>query len=145
MKFILQFTQFAFTFLKNINRNLHRVVKMYDKKIKAICERNGIEEEIEIPVLSILSVNEIWEFRQEKNPDGTLQNKRQVYLGTHIASRNGFGWMVKERAKAIEDRIDFAAKRNKHYNGQCNCWGSREAPIHCAGSMYLEKRKRKAS
>lgn len=116
---------------------------MYDQKIKATIEKNGIEEEIEIPIFSILAVSELWEFRQGKRPDGTLENKRQVYLGTHVASKNHFGWMVKDRAKSVEDKIDFATKRNKHYMGQCNCWGSKDAPIHCAGSMYLEKRKRK--
>ncbi len=115
---------------------------MYDKKILATVERNGIDVEIEIPVLAILSVNELWEFRQERRPDGSLENKRQVYLGTHIASHMHQGWLVKDRRKSIDDKIDFAAKKNKHYMGQCNCWGKKDAPIHCSGSMYLEKRKR---
>jgi hypothetical protein len=75
--------------------------------------RVGIEEEIEIPHLQILSVDEIWDYLD--NAEG--KGKRLAYLGTLIGSRNHAGWLVKERAASVEKKIKAVA--NRCYNYEC--------------------------
>lgn len=116
---------------------------MHTKRIKATlqCGRGGIEEEIEIPVLAILSVNEWWDWIQPRNSDGSLQRKQHVYLGTHIASKCHHGWLVKERSTAIEQRIDFASKNNKHFNYEC---GDKNGD-GCCDRIFKEVRRKKSA
>jgi hypothetical protein len=76
------------------------------------------ETQERIPYLAILSVDEVWE--------------KGLYLGTHIGSRNHFGWMVKERVSAIEKMIEAVGTRC--YNYKC--------PPSCCpkGGMYAAKK-----
>jgi hypothetical protein len=112
---------------------------MHTKTIRVTLQKNehAIEEEIEIRVLDILAVCEEWDWRQDRREDGSLGPKRQVYLGTKIGSRNHMGWIVKERATQVENLIDQAAKRNKHYLGECSA--------ECCSRPWNEVRKKRSA
>lgn len=108
---------------------------MHEKFIEVTDQRTERAERV--PVLSILAVFEEWDWRQERNPDGTLGPKRNVYIGTKIASHRHQGWLVKERAKDIEARIDREARGNKHYLGECG--------PECCFRPWVETRKKRAA
>lgn len=112
--------------------------RMDEMEIRVTLQNNGRGEEAEtdVPVLSILSVSEVWEWMRATNPDGTQGRANHVYLGTHIASHRDFGWLVKERAQRVEQLINDVTKWNKHYSGECSC--------PCAGSIYSNERKKRA-
>jgi hypothetical protein len=79
------------------------------------------EKDIEekIPLLSILSVEEVWDHKGH-------------YLGTHIGSKNHGGWMVKDRAAAVEKKMKAVGTRCYNY----------ECPPSCCtkGGMYTDRK-----
>lgn len=80
-----------------------------------------VEKEEKIPHLAILSVDEVWD--------------KGRYFGTHIGSKNHGGWLVKERAAAIEKMIEAVATRCYNYKCPPTCYPK--------GGMYPSKKEEK--
>ncbi len=112
---------------------------MHTKKITVTLQNDGRgqEQEVDVPVLSIMSVNELWEWVQQRNPDGTLGRKSHVYFGTHIAAKAHYGWLVKERVPRVEQLIHTASRHNKHFNYECG--------PECCNRIFSEERKKRSA
>lgn len=83
---------------------------------------DGPETEEKIPLFAILSVEEVWDHKNQ-------------YLGTHIGSKNHGGWMVKDRFTHVEKKMKAAG--NRCYNYEC--------PSTCCtkGGMYSDRKDKK--
>lgn len=78
----------------------------------------GAEEDILIPHIQILSVEEVWDYVEvPAAAEGAPARKKLTYLGTHIGSHAHGGWMVKDTKDSIEKKIRMKATRC--YNGDC--------------------------
>jgi len=75
-------------------------------EVTLIKNQRAQEEVIPINHLSILSIQEVWDYVE--TPNG---NKKRQFLGTHIGSRLHGGWLVRETEREIERRIEHVATR----------------------------------